>query len=61
MRRRVYTAALVVATLAFLAFVWPTLYRYDRMAVEGNNLPVRINRFTGATEFLLPSGWRRTR
>ena len=38
-----------VATLvgAFLLFVWPTLYRYDRLHARGYDIPIRTNRFTG--------------
>ncbi len=38
-------------------FVWPTRYRYDRMKVQENDLPVRIDRLTGRTEYLTLTGW----
>ena len=42
----------------FAAFVWPTPWRYDHMTVDGNIVPVRMNRFTGAADMLLPDeGW----
>jgi hypothetical protein len=42
------------AILLFLAFVWPTMYRYEH--VEGEAL-IRINRFTGSAELLGLAGW----
>ena len=42
----------------FLAFVWPTRWRYDHMTVDGDIVPVRMDRFTGAADMLLPDeGW----
>ena len=44
--------------LAFAIYVWPTRWRYDHMTVDGNIVPVRMNRFTGAADMLLPDeGW----
>jgi hypothetical protein len=44
--------------LLFGIFVWPTQYRYDRWKSKDNDLPVRIHRITGRSEFLmLGSGW----
>lgn len=45
--------------IAFVLFVWPTRYRYDRLQMLGETAsgpiyPVRIDRFTGAAEILLP-------
>jgi len=37
---------------------WPTLYRYDKTSVQGLSAPVRINRLTGYTEYLLLGEWR---
>jgi hypothetical protein len=52
---------IVVVALASLLligiFVWPTRYRYDHVNLQGNVLPVRIDRFTGKTEMLDASGW----
>jgi hypothetical protein len=50
---------LVLAVIAFLLFVWPTAYRYDRIVwSDGSSFPVRTNRFTGTAEWLLPgAGW----
>lgn len=44
--------------ILFAIFVWPTLYRYDSLAMGGgSHFPVRINRITGSAERLGPSGW----
>jgi hypothetical protein len=49
---------LVLAGLLFAAFVWPTLYRYERYYYGYNSSTiVRINRITGTAEFLSTSGW----
>ena len=43
---------------AFAAFVWPTRWRYDHMTVEGDLVPVRIDRFDGNADMLVPDdGW----
>jgi hypothetical protein len=44
----------VVFALAYL--VWPTPYRYLTPRLEPV-LAVRINRFTGDADYLLPNGW----
>jgi hypothetical protein len=47
-----------VLILAGVAFVWPSLYRYDHMTVDGDIYPVRIHRITGHADILLPEqGW----
>lgn len=47
------------AVIVFALLVWPTLYHFDRMDLgPGQSFPVRINRITGSTEILYPSGWR---
>lgn len=52
---------LYIATLAFLlvagTIFWPTLYRYDQMVLGGNQIPIRINRLTGFTEFFAINKW----
>jgi len=50
--------AALAGIMAFLVLVWPTAYRYDRIAVGAESLPVRINRLTGSTEILRMEGWR---
>jgi hypothetical protein len=43
---------------AFALFVWPTRFRYDHMTVDGNIVPVRIDRLTGDADMLVPDdGW----
>ena len=43
---------------AFAAFVWPTRWRYDHMTVDGDLVPVRIDRFSGDADMLVPDeGW----
>jgi hypothetical protein len=49
---------LLLVFLAFAAFVWPTLYRYDHVTVDGDTYPVRIHRVTGHADMLVPEeGW----
>jgi hypothetical protein len=56
--RRLFALALLVMLLACFAFVWPSLYRYDHMTVDGDVYPVRIHRVTGHADILLPEqGW----
>ncbi|MEQ1831446.1 MAG: hypothetical protein ABL977_00210 [Candidatus Eisenbacteria bacterium] len=44
--------------LAFLLFVWPTRWRYDHMTVDGNIVLVRLDRFSGDADMLVPDeGW----
>jgi hypothetical protein len=51
-------AAIVFAIVALVAFVWPTLYRYDHLSTEGSTYPVRINRINGDADMLVPDeGW----
>lgn len=54
-----FRAVLLLALLAaFAAFVWPTRWRYDHMTFEGDLVPVRIDRFSGNADMLVPdSGW----
>jgi hypothetical protein len=43
---------------AFVLFVWPTRFRYDHMTVDGNLVPVRIDRLNGDADMLVPDdGW----
>lgn len=56
-RRFVLTIMAALLVLTFLLAVWPTVWRYDHMNLGGSVYPVRINRLTGRTERLVPSGW----
>jgi hypothetical protein len=43
---------------AYVVFVWPTRFRYDHMTVDGNLVPVRIDRLNGNADMLVPDeGW----
>lgn len=62
MRRAVFGALRVLVVLAvvaaFVLYVWPTRFRYDHMTVDGNLVPVRIDRVTGDADMLVPDdGW----
>ena len=67
------TLLLIPILVVFAVFVWPTRYRYASVTVPTNalllrdrygiktatyDLPVRVDRFTGRAEALLPDGWR---
>jgi hypothetical protein len=48
----------LVLIAAFAAFVWPTIWRYDHITIDGDVYPVRIHRVTGHADVLLPGdGW----
>jgi hypothetical protein len=63
--RFLQTVAAVLRTLIviaivglFLLYVWPTRFRYDHMTVDGNLVPVRIDRISGDADMLVPDdGW----
>ncbi len=56
--RLVRWAVAIALVGAFAAFVWPTRWRYDHMTVDGDIVPVRIDRFSGDADMLLPDdGW----
>ena len=43
---------------AFVVYVWPTRWRYDHLTMDGNIVPVRMDRFSGDAEMLVPDeGW----
>lgn len=55
---RILPLAFLIGLFAFAAFVWPTRFRFDHMTVEGNIVLVRVDRFTGNADMLLPDdGW----
>lgn len=42
----------------FAVYVWPTRWRYDHLTMDGNIVPVRMDRFSGDSEMLVPDeGW----
>lgn len=44
--------------LLFALYVWPTRWHYDHMTVDGNIVLVRLDRFSGAADMLVPDeGW----
>ena len=60
MTRVLVRLALAGLVAGFAIFVWPTRYRYDRIQMLGETapgpvFPVRIDRFSGASEILLPA------
>jgi len=57
-RVRWRTALGLLLLLAFATYVWPTRWRHDHMTVDGNIVPVRVDRFSGEADMLLPDdGW----
>ena len=57
-RPRVKALLWLFVVLLFAAFVWPTRWRYDHMTVDGDIVPVRMDRFTDEADMLLPGeGW----
>jgi hypothetical protein len=52
------TLLCTVILIGLAVFVWPTRYRYDHMKMRENDLPVRTDRLSGKTEWLVPQGWR---
>ena len=58
MIRRLLPALLILAAIVFAAFVWPTVYRYEKITVNSDTCLVRIHRFTGHADILVPEqGW----
>jgi len=48
----------LIVLLVFAVYVWPTRWRYDHMTLEGNIVLVRVDRFSGDADMLLPDeGW----
>jgi hypothetical protein len=57
-RRAIAPVVMLLLLLAFALFVWPTRWRYDHMTVEGDIVPVRMDRLSGRADMLLPDhGW----
>jgi len=54
----VIVIVICLTVLLIGVFLWPTVYRYDKISLEGISLPLKINRITGKTEiFFWGSGW----
>jgi hypothetical protein len=48
----------LIVLVVFAVYVWPTRWRYDHMTLEGNIVLVRMDRFSGDADMLLPDeGW----
>jgi hypothetical protein len=48
----------LIVLVVFVVYVWPTRWRYDHMTLEGNIVLVRVDRFSGDADMLLPDeGW----
>ncbi len=45
----------IVVIIVFGIFIYPGIYKYDKL---NQNLPVKINRFTGETQVLYNDGWK---
>jgi len=45
----------IVAVVAFVVYVWPTMWRYEKIG----ETVARIRRYDGTTEVLTPRGWER--
>lgn len=57
-RRALVPGLLLFLVFLFALYVWPTRFRYDHMTVDGDIVPVRMDRITGRTDMLLPDhGW----
>ena len=57
-RPRVKSLLWLLVALLFAVYVWPTRWRYDHMTMDGNIVPVRMDRFSGEADMLLPDeGW----
>jgi len=56
--RRLLPIVLLLGALVFMAFVWPTRWRYDHITVDKDTYLVRVERLTGHAEILVPEmGW----
>ena len=48
----------LLIVLVFAVYVWPTRWRYDHLTMDGNIVPVRMDRFSGRADMLVPDeGW----
>lgn len=57
-QRAIIATIAAVATLVVALFIWPTLYRYDKVNLPGiSGVFVRTNRITGNSQALTSYGW----
>ena len=49
---------IVIASVPFAIYVWPTKYAHDRIKLGESDYPIRIHRVTGHAEQLTPAGWQ---
>jgi len=55
---RFRSVLVLLILVAAVAWVWPTLYRYDKILVDQDTYLVRIHRITGHADILVPEeGW----
>ena len=55
---RFRSVLILLVLVAAAAWVWPTLYRYDKILVDQDTYLVRIHRITGHADILVPEeGW----
>jgi hypothetical protein len=56
--RFLWQLAVLLLMVGFVVYVWPTRFRYDHVSYDGNTYPVRVDRFTGDSDMLVPDqGW----
>ena len=48
---------ILIASIPFAVYVWPTKYAYDRIHINDSEYPVRVRRWTGDAEYLALTGW----
>lgn len=57
LNRLIKFSFLIVAIISFGIFIYPTLYKYDKL---DQKYPVMINRITGEAKILTSQGWQNT-
>jgi hypothetical protein len=50
-------AIIYITIIILAALFWPTLYKYDKMIIGGNSFLLKINRFTGHTQYFSAGKW----
>lgn len=56
--RRVVSILMLLALVAFAAFVWPSRWRYEHITIDKEDYLVRVERLTGRADILVPEqGW----